>query len=172
MKHAALASGAVLLLSASFACAAEDFVFEVAAPKFKVTLPNIPQIKMDTHPLNASQPHLRYLGSNGPYTVAVFTPTAAAGMTPIECASAIVKTMSTRRGLPHAADLYKLRLNDNTFVTMYTTPLGGGAQLHAHFMSAIGGTHCIEVHASKMSTSDDDLAPWFEGFGKARFDTD
>jgi hypothetical protein len=37
-------------------------------------------------------------------------------------------------------------------------------------MSAAGGTHCIEVHASKIATTQDDIEPWFKGFGKARIE--
>ena len=58
---------------------AADFAFEVDGPKFRVTLPGVPPMKMATHPMNAEQPHLRYLGSDGPYTVSIITPAAAAG---------------------------------------------------------------------------------------------
>ncbi len=162
MRRALLLWGAVLSLLGSFTCNAAEFSFDVAKPKFSVILPGIPQMAMGTHPMNATQPHLRYQGSEGPYTVSVFTPAAAAGMTPLECASATVRTLAARAGVPPAAQIYKARLNDTTYVAIYAETLPGGAHLHAHFLSAAGGTHCIEVHASRISTSDDDLAPWFE----------
>jgi hypothetical protein len=161
---------AVAALLASLPSRAEDFVFEVAAPKFRVTLPNIPPIKMETHPLNAKQPHLRYLGSQGPYTVSVITPSAAQGMTALECASATVRSMAARPGFPPPAQVLKTRLNDHTYAAMYAVSLGGAVQLNAHFLSAVGGTHCVEVHASKMSTSPEDVAPWFKGFEQASID--
>src|SRR5688572_17364408 len=89
---------AAVMLCASLSCHAEGFAFEVASPRFKVSIPGLPQIKMDVHPRNATQPHLRYLGADGPYTVAVFTPAAAAGMTPLECAGATVRTLPGRPG--------------------------------------------------------------------------
>jgi hypothetical protein len=42
---------AVLFLSLS--CRAEGFTFEVASPKFKVSIPGLPQMKMELHPRNA-----------------------------------------------------------------------------------------------------------------------
>ncbi|MEK6243865.1 MAG: hypothetical protein AABM33_05120 [Pseudomonadota bacterium] len=156
-----------MILSGSLSCRAEDFVFEVAAPKFKVTIPSIPQMRMDIHPKNPSQPHLRFLGSEEPYTIAVFTPAAAAGMTPLECASAIIRSLAARPGTPPSSQVFKARLNDNTFVAIYAAPLGAGVQLHAHFLSAAGGTHCIEVHATKISILEDDLASWITDVEKA-----
>jgi hypothetical protein len=40
--------------------------------------------------------------------------------------------------------------------------------LHAHFLSAAAdGSHCIDVHASKVAASKDDVEEWFKGFGSA-----
>ena len=160
--------GALAALLASLPGLAAEFAFEVAAPKFRVTLPHIPAMKMDTHPLNAKQPHLRFLGSDGPYTVSVITPAAAAGMSALECASATVRSMAARPGVPPSAEMYKARLDDNTYVAIYAAELEGVVQLHAHVLSAAEGTHCVEVHASKMSTSPEDLEPWVRGFDGAR----
>jgi len=159
---------ALAALLASLPGLAADFAFEVDGPKFRVTLPGIPPMKMATHPLNASQPHLRYLGSDGPYTVSVITPTAAAGMSALECASATVRTMAARPGVPPSAEMYKARLDDNTYVAIYAAEIEGIVQLHAHVLSAAGGTHCVEVHASRMSASPEDLEPWVKGFDGAR----
>jgi len=162
--------GTALMLLGSFNCWADEFVFEVESPRFKITMPNMPPMKMEAHPMNASQPHLRFLGSNGPHTVSIFTPAAAAGMTARDCASATVRTLGARPGVPQSSDIYKARINDHTFAAIYASSLGGMVQLNAHVLSAVGGTHCIEVHASKISSSDDDLAPWFEGFTKANIE--
>ena len=147
---------------------AADFAFEVASPKFKVSIPGLPQMKMEPHPLHAAQPHLRFLGSQGPYTVQVATPAAAAGMSALECAGATLRAMAARPGLPPSSEMYKAKLDDHTFVAMYTAPVGGVVQLHAHLLSAAGGTHCIEVHASKMSDSADDVDTWLKAFDQAR----
>jgi hypothetical protein len=172
MKQTLSILGTVGVLFGCSACLADDFAFEVVSPKFKVNIPNIPQLKMGPHPmnLNGSAPHLRFLGSEGPYTVTIITPTADAGMTAVECASSKIRTLSSRPGGPPSSQVYRAKINENTYVAIYAAPLGSVLQLHAHFLSAAGGTHCIEVHASKVSMSKDDLDPWFKGFGTANID--
>jgi hypothetical protein len=168
MERALRFFAAVLLLWASLSCRAEGFVFEVDSPGFRITIPGIPQMKMEVHPKNASQPHLRFLGSAEPYTVAIFTPTAIEGMTPLECAGAVVRTLPARPGTPPSSQIIKARLNDNTFVAMYAVPLAAGVQLHAHILSsAAGGRYCIEVHATKISIDEEDLAAWVTELEKA-----
>ena len=170
MKQVLLWCGSTLMVLASFACSAEGFVFEVNSPNFRVTLPNIPAMKLEVHPMQASRPHLRLLGSEGPYTVSVMTPTADAGMSALDCASSTLGTLSQRPGVPPQQQVFRARINDTTFVAMYASPIRNAIHLHAHLISAVGGTHCVEVHASKVSTSQDDLKPWFTGFGKANIE--
>jgi hypothetical protein len=159
-----------LLLCASLCCRAESFLLEVDAPKFRITMPGIPQIRMEVHPQNASQPHLRYLGSAEPYTVAVFTPAAAEGMTPLECSSALARALAGRAGTPPSSQVLKTRLDHNTFVAIYAAPLAFGVRLNAHLLSAAGGRHCIEVHLTKISIDEEDLASWFTEIEKASID--
>ena len=163
---------AVLLLFLSSSCRAQGFAFDVASPKFKVSIPGLPQMKMEVHPRNASQPHLRYLGADGPYTVAVFTPAAATGMTPLECAGATVKALAARPGVPPASEVYKSRLNDKTFIAIYAVQIAMGVHLHAHLLSAAGGRHCIEVHASRISILEDELGTWVGALEKASIEPD
>ncbi len=165
--RAARYCGAVLILCASLSCRADDFVYEVASPRFKVIIPGVPQLKMEIHPRNATQPHLRYLGVDGDVTVSVFTPTAAAGMTPLECAAATVRALAGRPGVPPPAEVYKARLNATTFIAAYTVPHGGTVQLHAHLLSAAGGTHCIEVHTTRTMLVEEELAFWLATLQKA-----
>jgi hypothetical protein len=159
--------GAVLLLCASLPGWAEGFAFEVDSPRFRVTIPGIPQLRMKVHPKNASQPHLRFLGSAEPYTVAVYTPTAAEGMTPLECAGAVARTLAARPGTPPPSQVLRARLGENTFVAMYAMALSVGVQLNAHILSAVGGGYCIEVHATKVSIDEEDLASWVSELEKA-----
>lgn len=174
MTRALLIAAAVLSLFSSPSSRAEGFSFAVASPKFRITIPGIPQMKMGVHPKNASQPHLRFLGSKEPYSVAVFTPAAVAGMTPLECASAISRTLASRAGTPPAAQIQKARLDANTYVAIYAAPIqvGGGVQLHAHILSAAGGKHCVEVHATRVSIEEDDLASWVAEIEKASIRAD
>jgi hypothetical protein len=159
--------GTVLLLCASLSCGAEDFAFEVDSPRFRIAIPGIPQLKMAVHAKYASQPHLRYLGSAEPYTVAVFTPAAADGMTPLECAGAIARTLAARSGTPPSSQVLRTRLDNNTFVVIYAAPLAPGVQLSAHLLSAAGGRYCVEVHVTKISIDEEDLSSWFTEIEKA-----
>jgi hypothetical protein len=168
MKRALLPALAAALLAAGAPVRADDFAFEVDAPRFRVTLPGVPPLKMATHPLHAKQPHLRYLGSQGPYTVSIVTPAAQAGMTPLECASATVRAMMTRHGIPSDTKVLKTRLDENTYAAMYAIVIDGAVQLNAHILSAAGGKYCVEVQASKMSDSPDELVPWFKSLEGAR----
>lgn len=165
-RRVLFALATVFLLAASISCRADGFVFAVESPNFTVRLPHVPSMSMAVHPKYATQPHLRYLGSEGPYAVSVFTPAAAAGMSAAECASAILRSMASRKGVPPPAEMYKARLNDTTFLAIYGEPLPGAVRLHAHVLSGTG-THCIEVQVSKISESEDELQPWLNGFDKA-----
>lgn len=168
MKRFLLPTCAALLLAAGAPVRADDFSFEVDAPKFRVTLPGVPPMKMSPHPMHEKQAYLRYLGSQGPYTVSIFTPAAQAGMTPLECASAIVRSLASRHGFPADTAMIKTRLDENTYAAMYALSVGGAVQLNAHFLSAAGGKYCVEVQASKMSDSPDDIVPWMKSLDGAR----
>jgi hypothetical protein len=171
MKAHFVALGTALAMIWGAGARADEFAFEVTAPHFKITIPDFPALRMDPHPMQGSHPHLRYMGSEGPYSLSIITPTSAPGMTALECASATVRALASRPGSPPPAEIYKARLDDNTFIALYSARAPGFMQLHAHLLSAAAGTHCIEVHASKIATSEDDIAPWFEGFRKARIES-
>lgn len=158
---------ALVLLLASAASRADGFVFDASAPKFKVSIPAFPPIKMEVHPMHAEHPHLRYLGTNGPYSVSVFTPAADAGMGARECAVATLRTLAKREGVPPLPQILRTQIGPQTYLAMYATQLGGVVHLHAHYLSAAGGSHCVEVHASMASTNPDDLKLWQADMQKA-----
>ncbi|TWO72363.1 hypothetical protein FN976_06580 [Caenimonas sedimenti] len=64
----------------------------------------------------------------------------------------------------------KGRIDANTFIALDASPLPGAVQMHAHLFSAAGGTHCVEVHATKVATSEADAESWFRGFAGARIE--
>jgi hypothetical protein len=170
-KAALLPLAAALAVLAAPHSSAEEFVFAVTAPGFKVTIPNLPPLRMSPHPMQATHPHLRFMGAQGAYTISVITPRAA-GMSALECASAILRTLDARPNVPPAAELYRARLDDSTYVVLYAAHLPGILHLNAHFLSAAAGTHCIEVHASKIASSPEDIDPWFKSFSKAKIEPD
>ncbi len=117
-----------------------------------------------------THPHLRFLGTRGAYTVAVMTPRAAAGMSALECASAILRTLGKRPNVPPPAEQYRAQLDEHTYVVMYAAQLPELLQLNAHFLSAAAGTHCVEVHATKFAASPQEVDDWFKSFGGARIE--
>ena len=145
---------------------AREFSLEMEAPAFRVTIPSLPEMKMFPHPLGASQPHLRLLGSSGLYTVTVLTPGSQAGMTPEDCARFIVGSLDKRPGVPSQEHIYKARINPVTFVAMYEKLVSH----HVHFISAAGGANCVEVHVSREWTSKDEGRSWLRGFADARIE--
>jgi hypothetical protein len=163
-----LAACAAAVTLASPAAGAQAFTFEATAPDFAVTIPGVPPISMEPHPMQGAHPHLRYMGAKGPYTVSIITPSAERGMSALQCAGATVRSLAARPNVPPSDQFYKARLDDNTFVAIYAAQMPGFLQLHAHLLSAAGGAHCVEVHVSKIATSTDEVAPWFGGFGEAR----
>lgn len=171
MKTVLVACATALGLLAGPSASAQEFEFIATAPDFAVTIPGIPIISMGPHPMRGTHPHLRYMGSQGPYTVSIITPGAERGMTALQCAGATVRSLAARPNVPPSDQFYKARLDDNTFVAIYAAQMPGFLQLHAHLLSAAGGTHCIEVHVSKIATSTEEVEPWFSGFGAARIST-
>jgi hypothetical protein len=144
--------------------------FEAEKPAFHVQIPRLPAMTMGEHPGRVTQPHLRLLGSKEQYTVSVLVPSTEAGMSAAECASSTISQLPKRLGVPPQERIYKARIDSNTYIAIYARPMSGFVQLHAHLLSAVGGSHCVEVHASMVSTSKDDLEPWFRGFGDARIE--
>ncbi len=167
IKMLALLTAATFTTLLGPVCYAVGFVAEVSAPNFKILLPNIPEFKLQKHPSNAANPHMKLLGSQGPYTISVLAPTADKGMTANDCASALIQSFSKRPGLPPAESIYKARINSNTFIAIYVLKNDKLRLLNAHIMSAAGGTHCVEVHVAKETAVKEDVEPWFKAFGDA-----
>jgi hypothetical protein len=149
---------------------AEGFSFEVSDPDFKVSIPAVPKLEMNVHPEHGDKPHYRYLGSDGPFSVTILTPKSDPEMSVEQCAEAIYTALADRPGVPEPDKIYRARMDESTFVAIYATVLPGFVLLHAHFLSAGRGDYCIEVHASKSSTSRDDAQEWFTALSGAKIE--
>ena len=157
-------AGAAALLHVAPACAADGFAVDLTAPNVHISIPNLPNFPLARHPFADTQPHLRLMGSSATgVTVSVLMPTAAPGMTPVECAASSLA--STVRRFKLARDDYvAAKLDDSTFALLFIVRNPEFAQLETYLFSAAGGTHCVEVHASKMTRSSDDVVPWRQSF--------
>ena len=145
------------------------YYFELAEPSVRISLPNLPRISMEPHPLHEQQPHLRLIGSEEKIEVTIITPASEPGMTAIDCAGASATAILERYGI-QSDQAFKGRADENTFLLIYGYPLEEFILLNAHILSASKDNYCIEVHVSKQSTSDADLEPWFNGFGESRIE--
>jgi hypothetical protein len=147
----------------------EHFVFEMNDPRVRIVIPDVPPMTMAAHPLGAAQANARYMGTGDPaYTISVLTPTADAGMSPLDCARSLTGSLARRWGLKRD-DVVMRQTNDRTIVLLFPVPVGPMVQLKAYLLSGEGG-HCVEVHLSKLTKSKDDLAPWLNGFENARIE--
>lgn len=161
---------ALLCTTAAANSLATGFEATLSEPSFTVSIPTLPDIKLRTHPLQSSGAHFRLMGSDGPYTISIVTPTADAGMSPIECASSTIRSITSSPGAPDPSRIYRAKINDTTFVALYVTALAEQRQLHANFLSAVGGTHCIHVRVTMYPATREDFDAWFTRFKDARIE--
>jgi hypothetical protein len=157
-------------LAASFAARAE-FSLDVDAPDVRVVVPSLPQVKMDPHPAHAEHANLRLIGVEGNYMLTLNTPDADAGMKPQQCADIIASALTKRPGVPPQENIIKTKLDANTFAAMYVVPKKAGQmQLNAHLISAGAGTHCVEFHVAKVTSSREEVQAWVQTFAGARIE--
>lgn len=146
------------------------FVFELSEPRLRIVIPDAPPMKMGPHPLAATTPHARAMGSaDGGYSISVLTPTSDAGMSPMQCANSLASELVRRYGLQPDA-IVRRRNGDSTFVLLFPVKVDSLVQLKAYLLSGHGGTHCVEVHLSKIVRAERDVQLWFDGFAGARID--
>jgi hypothetical protein len=168
MNH--LSRLAALALLAAPLLAQAEFRYEMTEPPFRVVVPSLPAISMELHPEAAKGAHLRRLGSEGPYTVSILTPTSSPGMSPTDCANVMFAELPKRPGVPRQEQVYKARLDENTYIAIYGTQQPTGVLLQAHLVSAVRGTHCVEVHAGRAASTEQEARQWFASFRGARIE--
>ena len=146
-------------------------------PRLRIVIPDIPQMKMEPHPLAAAQPSARFQGSaEGGYTLSVLMPTADAGMTPRDCAQALARQVINRFGVDPKF-VVGVQPNETTFVMLFPYRVHPVIQFKAFLLSGWNGTHCVEVHVSRTMAAApekelaESLAKWFQGFRGARIDS-
>lgn len=159
------------------AVAADTFSFDMPDPKLRFVVPDLPQMKMDVHPNAPQQPHARFLGSDGHgYSISILMPTAAAGMTPRDCANAEARSVIQRFGVDPKFVVSR-QTSETTFVMLFPFKTGPLVQFKAFVLSGYNGTHCVEVHISKTivpanaETVSQQLPEWYRGFGQAKIET-
>ena len=162
---AAVAASAALYAAGQ----AAGFAFDVKKPAFRVSIPSLPAIKMEPHPMAAVDKHMLFEGTGSGYTVTIMTPEGP-GMTPNGCATSGVQVVAARPGVPPPQEIFKVRLDPSTYAAIYAMRGPTSVQLNAHLFSAAGGSHCVEVHATRIAKSEQDIDAWFKGFRSARIE--
>jgi hypothetical protein len=143
---------------------------ELSDPKVRITIPGMPEIDMAVHPRNEQKPVFRLRGNSDTTSVSVITPKLGEAITPIACANAIVKIVLTQSTATRD-QLFLGRADENTYLIIYGLAMEKSVLLNTHIISSDGAVQCIEAHVSKISTSDADIEPWFNGFGESKIET-
>jgi hypothetical protein len=168
MNACSLLAGLALVASPVLAHA--EFRYEMSDPPFRVVVPSLPAMTMELHPHAEKNPHLRRAGKEGVYSVTILTPPSAPGMSANDCANVIFDELPKRVGVPKQEQVYKGRLDQNSFIAIYGSQQTAGVLLHAHMVSAVRGTHCVEVHMGRVATTEQETRDWFRSFAGARIE--
>ena len=144
----------------------EPLVVEMSDPDMRITIPGMPEIEMDVHPMHEQYPYFRLRGEAGTTSVSIITPKIDAEVSPMACASAIANVILAQQVVTRE-QVFLGRANEQTFLIIYGQPVENSVILNTHIVSSNEAIQCIEAHVSKISTSDTDIEPWFNGFGEA-----
>jgi hypothetical protein len=152
--------------------ASEDMgplTIEMPDPNIRITIPGMPKIDMSVHPMNEHKPYFRLRGSSGTTSVSIITQKIDVAVTPMSCATAIANVILS---LPNVNrdQLFLGRADEQTFLIIYGVPMEKSVLLNTHIVSSDEAIQCIEAHVSKISTSDADIEPWFNGFGESKIE--
>lgn len=139
---------------------------EMSDPKIRITIPGMPKIEMNVHPMNEHKPFFRLRGSSGKTSISIVTPKIDATVTPMSCATAVANIVLAQHNVSRD-QVFLGRANEKTFLIIYGLPMEQSALLNTHIVSSDEGFQCIEAHVSKISTSETDIEPWFNGFGES-----
>ena len=144
-------------------------VVELSDPRVRITIPGMAGIEMGVHPKNKETPVFRLNGTAGETRVSIVTPKIDKPVSPMACADATARIIVAQT--PASRDqLFLGRADDQTFLIIYGLPWERSVLLNTHIVSAVDTTQCIEAHISKISTSDSDIVPWFNGFGDSKIE--
>ena len=144
-------------------------MIEMPDPNIRITIPGMPKIDMSVHPKNEHKPYFRLRGSSGKTSVSIITAKIDAAMTPMTCATAVANVVLAQHSVTRD-QLFLGRANEQTFLIIYGLPMEKSVLLNTHIVSSDEAIQCIEAHVTKISTSDSDIEPWFNGFGESKIE--
>ena len=143
---------------------------EMSDPNVRITIPGMPAIDMTVHPMNEHKPDFRLRGNSGTTNISIITPKIDTPVTPMACATAVAEVVLAKSTATRD-QLFLGRADENTFLIIYGLAMEQSVLLNTHIVSSDEAVQCIEAHVSKISTSDSDIEPWFNGFGESKIET-
>jgi hypothetical protein len=150
-------ASASLLAPALPACAFEQ---AFAVPPFVVSVPRLPNISVGAPIPSQGGNVLTARGQDTTYVVEISATASAGASSTRACAGASLRELVARPNMPDRDNIYRAPFDSNTFLVLYVMELGGKRLLHAHLLSAAGGTHCIDAHFSRSLLTDQDVDDW------------
>ena len=143
---------------------------EMSDPKVRITIPGMPEIDMAVHPMNEQKPAFRLRGTSGTTSVSIITQKIDTPITPMACATAVAELVLSQSTATRE-QMFLGRADKNTFLIIYGLAMENSVLLNTHIISSDEAVQCIEAQVSKISTSDADIEPWFNGFGESKIET-
>jgi len=87
----------------------------------------------------------------------------------MSCATAVANVVLAQHNVTRD-QLFLGRTNEQTFLIIYGLPMERSVLLNTHIVSSDEATQCIEAHVSRISTSESDIDPWFNGFAESKIE--
>lgn len=144
-------------------------IIEMSDPNVRITIPDMPAIDMSVHPMNEHKSDFRLRGSSGTTSVSVITPKIDTAITPMACATAVANVVLAQSTITRD-QLFLGRTDEQTFLIIYGLPMEKSVLLNTHIVSSAKAMQCIEAHVSRISTSDSNIEPWFNGFVESKIE--
>jgi len=142
---------------------------EMSDPNVRITIPGMPAIDMTVHPMNEHKPDFRLRGNSGTTSISIITSKIDTAITPMSCATAVANMILAQSTITRD-QLFLGRTNEQTFLIIYGLPMKKSVLLNTHIVSSDKAMQCIEAHISRISTSDFDIEPWFNGFVESKIE--
>ena len=139
---------------------------EISNPDARISIPGMPPMVMDEHPMHQQNSRLHLHGKSGNTAVSIGTPEIEAAVTPMACAIGVANAILELNQVSRE-QMFLGRANEHTFLIIYGLPMDKAVLLNTHVVSSDQGHQCIEAHISRISTSEADIEPWFNGFAGA-----
>jgi len=150
-------ASASLLAPALPACAFEQ-AFSV--PPFVVSVPRLPTIAVGVPIPSQGGNVLTARGQDTTYVVEISATASGSATSTRACVGASLRELVARPNMPGRDNIYRAPFDSNTFLVLYVMELDGKKRLHAHLLSAAGGTHCIDAHFSRGLVMGEDVDDW------------